>query len=403
MLEHGIHVAEKVRMRILIIDPIGGISGDMLLGSLIDLGCPEAYLEEIYRHIPLDPFTMNTAKKSVGGIVAMDLKFETKHVHKDTTFTRIKKEVIGKLPGGVRETALKIFTALAQAEAAVHGESIDEVHFHEVGALDSILDIVGIAAALTWLKVDAVYAQVVPFGTGTTKSRHGIIPVPVPATVKLLEGYKVKFTGIDAELTTPTGAAVIRALAEKTSPPSDAVLAGVGYGCGDRTIPGWPNLCRAILCEVSSVSEDTLCYVVEADVDDMSPEEWEAATTKIFAAGALDVNITPRIMKKGRPGVGLKAVCNSTELEDVLSEVLEHTTTIGARYYALSRRVLDRREYTVKTSCGDVRVKEVVTPSGRKRSKPEYRDMHEISLAHNIPLARIRDEVEGIIKDAEGD
>jgi uncharacterized protein (TIGR00299 family) protein len=390
-------------MRILIIDPIGGISGDMLLGSLIDLGCPTEYLEEIYQHIPLGPFTILTAKKSVGGIVALDLTFETEHVHEDTTFTRIRNDIIEKLPDGVRETALKIFTALARAEAAVHGVSMDEVHFHEVGALDSILDIVGIAAALTWLKVDTVYTQVVPFGTGTTKSRHGIIPVPVPATVKLLEGFKVRFTGIEAELTTPTGAAVIRALAEKTGSPSDAVIKGVGYGCGDRTIPGWPNMCRVVLCDASSVSRDNLCYMVEADVDDMSPEEWEAATERIFAAGALDVNLTPRIMKKGRPGVGVKAICNSAELQEVLSAILEHTTTIGARYHALSRMVLQRREYTIKTSCGDVRIKEVVTPSGRKRSKPEYRDMHDISVTHNIPLARIRDEVEGIIRDAVKD
>ena len=386
-------------MRIMIIDPIGGISGDMLLGSLIDLGCPTAYLEEIYQDIPVGAFTIHTAKKPVNGIVAIDLNFEIEHVHEDTTFTRIKKEVIEKLPGGVRETALKIFTALAEAEASVHGVSMDVVHFHEVGALDSILDIVGIAAALTWLKIDAVYARAVPFGTGTTKSRHGVIPVPVPATVKLLEGYDVRFTGIEAELTTPTGAAVIRALAQKNDPPPDAVLTGVGYGCGDRTIAGWPNLCRAILCEVSCLSQDNFCYMAEADVDDMSPEEWEAATGRIFAAGALDVNITPRIMKNGRPGVGLKAVCNAAGLEDVLNAILEHTTTIGARYYPLSRTVLQRREYSVKTSCGEVQIKEVVTPSGRKRSKPEYRDMHDISLTHNIPFARIRDEVEGMIRD----
>lgn len=388
-------------MNIVIIDPIGGISGDMLLGSLIDLGCPIACLEEIFAMIPLKPFTIHTARKTVSGIVGVDLKFETDHVHKDTTFTDIKREVIAKLPDGIREKALKIFTSLAQAEAAVHGMSVEEVHFHEVGALDSILDIVGIAAALTWLKIDAVYTQVIPFGTGTTKCRHGTIPVPVPASVKLLEGFKVRFTNIDAELTTPTGAAVLHALAEKTDSPGDTVLKGVGYGCGDRTIQGWPNLCRAILCEIPSQTEDKLCYTVEADVDDMSPEEWEAATARIFDAGALDVSITPRIMKKGRPGSGLKAICDSTSLEDVLAAVLEHTTTIGARYHSVSRRVLQRREYTIATRYGDVRIKEVVTPSGKKRAKPEYRDMQEISVRHRIPLAGIKEEVFRTMEDKD--
>ncbi len=388
-------------MNIMIIDPIGGISGDMLLGSLIHLGCPLAHLEEIYRFMPVGSFAIHTSSRLVNGIESLDLRFEIGHDHSHRTFMQIREELLERLPVAVRKTAVKIFTVLAQAEAAVHGVPVDEVHFHEVGATDSILDIVGIAAALDWLKVDALYARAVPLGTGTTKSRHGTIPVPAPATVKLLEGCTVRFTGIGAELTTPTGAAVIRALAEKAAPPSDVVVRAVGYGCGDRQIDGWPNLCRSILCEVRPDETGQTCYMVEADVDDMSPEEWEAATQRIFAAGALDVSMTPRIMKKGRPGVGIKAVCSSESLDTVVSAVLEHTTSIGARYYALSRRVLERREFTVETKYGKVAIKEVVSPAGRKRCKAEYRDLHEISLALGIPVSEVRAEVDRVMGQEE--
>lgn len=388
-----------VCMKILIIDPIGGISGDMLLGSLVHLGCPVDYLKEIYAHMPVGKFTIHTHEKSINGIAALDLKFETGHEHKHRKFDRIRKDFIEKLPDEIRKNTLNIFTKLAQAEAAVHGVSVDDVHFHEVGALDSILDIVGIAAALDKLGVETVYSRVVPLGTGTTKSMHGIIPVPVPATVKLLEGINVRFTGIDAELTTPTGAAVISALARHGDPPSDLVLKGVGYGCGDRNIPGWPNLCRAILCEVPQKDSEELCYMVETDVDDMTPEEYESAALRIFDAGALDVSITPRIMKKGRPGQGIRALCPGSALEDVLYAVLEYTTSIGVRYHAVSRRVLERRQYTVETVYGPVGIKEVVTPSGGIRFKPEFRDIHGISQAQNIPLADIRAAVDAAVKN----
>jgi len=386
-------------MKILIIDPIGGISGDMLLGSLVHLGCPIEYLHEIYSLMPVGKFTIHTLEKSINNIAAIDLKFETGHEHKHRTFERIRKDFLGKLPGEISEKALNIFTKLAHAEAEVHGVSVDKVHFHEVGALDSILDIVGIAAALHKLGIDAVYSRVVPLGTGTTKSMHGVIPVPVPATVKLLEGRRVRFTGIDAELTTPTGAAVISALAHRSDPPSDLVLKGVGYGCGDRNIQGWPNLCRAILCEVPSHAADDVCYMVEADVDDMTPEEYESATSRIVDAGALDVSVTPRIMKKGRPGQGVRALCPGSALEDVLYAILEYTTSIGVRYYAVSRRILARNQYAVETRYGPVEIKEVVTPSGGTRFKPEFRDIHAISKAQDIPLADIRAAVETAVKN----
>jgi uncharacterized protein (TIGR00299 family) protein len=389
-------------MKIMIIDPIGGISGDMLLGSLVHMGCPADYLDDVFRQLPVGSFAMKTDKRFVNGIEALDLKFETEHSLEERTFTRIKHEILMHLPAGVQEISIKIFEVLAQAEAEVHGVNIEDIHFHEVGAIDSILDIVGIAAALKWFGIDAVYTRPLPLGTGMTRSMHGTIPVPAPATVKLLEGINVRFTQIEAELTTPTGAAVIRAVCEKGDPPSDIIVKGVGYGCGDRVISGWPNLCRVILGETPSDTLNEPCYMVEADVDDMSPEEWEAASERIFSAGALDVSITSRIMKKGRPGAGVKAICTSALLDNVLTALLTHTTSIGARYYPLSRRVLERREYTLKTRYGKVHVKEVVTPSGKRRAKPEYRDMDEISRKHNIPLVEVREELLRLIKKDPG-
>ncbi|MBN2515248.1 MAG: nickel pincer cofactor biosynthesis protein LarC [Deltaproteobacteria bacterium] len=389
-------------MIVLMIDPIGGISGDMLLGSLIHLGCPQEYLEEIYQKLPIGSFDMKTSLRSVSGIRAVDLKFKTGHTHEERRYAQIRDEILAPLPANIRRKAGEIFENLARAEGEIHGVEPEDVHFHEVGAVDSILDIVGIAAALEWFGVEEVYANPAPLGRGTTVSMHGVIPVPAPATVKLLEEMRVRMTDIEAELTTPTGAAVLKTLVKKPFPPSDVVMKRAGYGCGDREIDNWPNLCRVFLCEGQQESADHSCYMVEADVDDMSPEEWEAAFQRIFDAGALDISLTNRVMKKGRPGIGIKAICPSEHLDRVLTGLLTHTTSIGARYYRLSRRVLERKQYMIDTQYGAVRIKEVSLSDGSTRYKAEYRDLHEISLSRNIPLGKVRSEVNRVMEKRTG-
>lgn len=388
-------------MRILIIDPVGGISGDMLLGSLIQLGCPEDYLNEVFAQLPVQGYSLSTAPRSVNGIMAANLSFACGHSHETRTHALIRDEILAPLPGAVRDRARAVFRVLAQAEAEVHGVTADEVHFHEVGALDSILDIVGISAAIEFFGVAAVYSRAAPLGTGTTKSMHGVIPLPAPATVKLLAGRPARFTDIPFELTTPTGAAVIAALAEKGPIPPELLIEAVGYGCGDRQIPGWPNLCRSILCSPAARVEAGRMYMVEADVDDMSPEETEAALARIAQAGARDASLSPRIMKRGRPGFTFHVLCAQEFLHQVIESLLIHTTSIGVRYSPVERRVLERTEYGIGTEFGTVQVKESVLPDGTRRVKPEYRDMAQVAQERGISVEKVRRAVEKAMAERE--
>jgi pyridinium-3,5-bisthiocarboxylic acid mononucleotide nickel chelatase len=381
-------------MRSIIIDPIGGVSGDMLLAGLIHAGCPEDYLLEVFRSLDIGPFRLHTQTDSINGISCLGLKFEIPDSHEGRTYASIRDEILPGLPDMISEKAGRIFRVLAEAESGVHGCTVEDVHFHEVGAVDSILDIVGISAALERMDIQRVYARPIPLGSGLVNSLHGKIPVPAPATISLLEGRKVRFTPLEAELTTPTGAAVIRTLAEPSDPPSDLMVRAVGYGCGTRRFPDWPNLCRVILCEEEvRDKEDLHGYMVEADIDDMPAEDLEAAVGMIMDAGARDVTMTPRIMKRGRPGTGIKAICDGTYLHEVMKAILLHTSTIGVRYYAVERSILPRRFSTLVTRFGEVAMKEVTAPDGKVRAKPEFRDLREISRSNDIPMGEVRAEV----------
>lgn len=389
-------------MKVLIIDPVGGISGDMLLAALIHLGCPQAYLEEVYGHLDLGRYSMQVTGRDISGVSCMHLHFDIPESDHARTYAVIRDGILPRLPERIRDTAGRVFEALARAEALIHGVPLDEVHFHEVGAVDSILDIVGIAAALDRLGVDAIHTRPVPLGSGQVDSRHGRLPVPAPATVNLLEGFPVRFAGPPSELATPTGAAVISALARKEEPPDALLIRATGYGCGTKRFEGWPNLCRLMLCEASAHEDADRVYRVEADIDDMMPEDVVDAVDRILEAGAKDAGITPRIMKRGRPGFTVSALCDPDDLRDVLSAFLMHTSTIGVRYQVVDRLVLPRRLYKVATPWGEVGVKEVRLPDGTPRTKAEYADLHEISKRTGLSVAAIRAEVDRVMKTPPG-
>lgn len=390
-------------MKVLVIDPVGGISGDMLLAGLIHLGCPASFLEEVYACLDLGPYTIHVSPDSVGGISCMHVKFDIPPTDQGRTYAQIRDHVLAGLPGEIMNTAGRVFEVLARAEAEVHGVALEEVHFHEVGAADSILDIVGIAAALVHLGVDRIHAGPAPMGGGSVDSLHGKIPIPAPATVKLLEGFPVRFAGPSSELTTPTGAAVISALADRADPQSDLVITKVGYGCGTRRFEDWPNLCRVVLCDADTDNESNRTFQVDADIDDMMPEDAALALEKIMEAGAADAGITPRIMKHGRPGYTMSAVCDDARLHEVLHAFLVHTTTIGVRYHMVQRQVLPRRQYRVATRYGEVGIKEVTLPDGSLRRKPESRDLEEISRRTGVALAVLRDDIRRILGDGSSD
>jgi uncharacterized protein (TIGR00299 family) protein len=389
-------------MKILIFDPIGGASGDMILGSLIHFGCPVSHLKKTFDSLGIGKYAIKTSPKKINGIEAIDLKFDIPKTDTPRDYSQIKKLITkAKISKSTKESSLAIFEALAHAEGEVHGVKVNDVHFHEIGCLDSILDIVGIAAAIEWLNIDKIYTRPVPLGSGMTKSMHGIIPVPSPATIKLVEGLNVRITDIEGELTTPTGAAVLMALQEKGSAPSDLIILGSGYGCGDRTYKDWPNLFRSILCDVPEEKKDQI-YVIETDIDDMIPEEWEGVREALFEKGALDVSLTQKIMKKGRPGVGLTIICASSLLDTLIDAVLTHTSSIGVRYYPVQRKILERKEFSIKTKYGIVKIKEVVRPDKKKTYKPEYKDMLKISTEKKVGILVLKAEVNKAMKKREG-
>jgi uncharacterized protein (TIGR00299 family) protein len=382
-------------MQALYFDPVGGAAGDMILASLVHLGCPVEYLNDMLSLLDLGevdgPTIIRLNPVNDQGIGALGLDFsisQDRAVERD--FASIKQMIAASaLPERVRRRALDIFTLLARAEGHVHGCDPDSVHFHEIGAADSILDITGIAAAVEWFDPDACFCAPLPLGRGTTKTRHGVIPLPAPATAKIIEGMPVRLTGIESELTTPTGAAVLKHLCADATTWAELTIRGSGYGVGTRRIPAWPNLFRTLLCETSPLRQDTL-FIAEADVDDMSPEDWEPALDSLYAAGALDVNLTQRLMKRGRPGVGVKAIAAAAELEKVMEALLVHTSSIGARCYPVSRRVLERREYSVNIDGISVTVKESVLPDGTRRSKPEFRDLYTLSKQTGHSMEQVR-------------
>lgn len=379
-------------MKILILDPVGGASGDMILGSLIQLGCPQEQIVSALKAVNGGPFEMRLESRRVHGIRAMDLGFAIEPSHDSRTYREIRSLIAeAELDPPIKDWSLDIFEVLARAESVVHGEAIEEIHFHEVGALDSILDIVGISAALAWFNPQSVYTTVIPLGAGLTASRHGTIPLPAPATMQILQGLPVRFTDVQGELVTPTGAAVIKTLA-KQAPIPEVLIKAVGYGCGDREFTSWPNLFRSILCETPTPADEV--FVVQTDVDDMVPEEWEAALKRIMGSGALDASLTPRIMKQGRPGTGLTVLVRSDKLVQVINTVLLHTTSIGLRYYPVRRSMLERTEKTLMTRYGEVGIKEVIDMQGRLRRKIEYRDLKRVAREHDMPVAQVRKEIE---------
>jgi uncharacterized protein (TIGR00299 family) protein len=378
-------------MKALIFDPVGGASGDMILASLIELGCPISHIHSTLELLGLGKPVIGLENKKINGISCLKLDFEIHDEETERSWRDIRDMInSSELAGSIAEKALDIFGILASAEAKVHGVPVDDVHFHEVGAVDSIFDIVGISAAIDWFNPDAIYTTPLPLSTGTVESRHGSIPVPAPATLMLMEGLPARITDIRGELVTPTGAAVIKALAAQTEIPGLTIKAS-GYGCGTKTFPRWPNMFRSMLCETSGKEEQV--YVIESDIDDMIPEDWDAAADKIREAGAIDLCLVPCIMKEGRPGNILRVLSIKDSLEMVCSAILQHTTTIGVRYYPAERKILERREFVLDTAYGKIRIKEVITPDGTLRRKPEYKDMKKISDELNIPVQVIRDEV----------
>ncbi|MFZ5634215.1 MAG: nickel pincer cofactor biosynthesis protein LarC [Bacillota bacterium] len=381
-------------MKILYFDCFSGISGDMCLGALIDAGVDSGWLEQELRSLPVRHWDMKVARENSRGIEGTRVKITVAEDHQPhRQMSEIKALIVGSsLPERARNIALNIFQRLAGAEGKVHGVPAGQVHFHEVGAVDSIIDIVGTSLALDFLKVDRVLFSPLPPGKGYINCRHGLLPVPAPATAELLKG--VPLSGLDAEgeLVTPTGAAIVATMADGFGPLPEMTVESVGYGLGSKDF-GIPNFLRVFVGksreEASGYGHDTV-LVMETNIDDMNPELTGHVVERLFARGALDVFMTAIHMKKGRPGSLLTVLCRPQDKEPLLKILFEETTTLGVRFREERRAVLGRRVEEVTTPYGKVGIKTALGSDGRRlKSAPEYEDCKKIALEKGVPVKSV--------------
>jgi len=374
-------------MKICYLDCFSGISGDMLLGALADAGAGHAELRAGIAKLGLEGIELNFEKCVRAGIGGTNLTVDVAHDHHHRSLSRIE-EIIhdSALDEEVKDRSVWIFRRLGEVEAAIHQVPIEKVHFHEVGALDSITDIVGACIGFRLLGVEKIYCSPLNLGSGTVKAAHGVMPVPAPATAALVEGIPTYSDGPAVELTTPTGAAIVAALvSEFGSMPAMRTLA-IGYGAGDRDFTGRANLLRVVVGEQSQAREVTEVFVIEANVDDMNPQVAGYVRERLLEAGALDVTLAPVYMKKDRPGFVISVLAKPEDREELSALLFAETTTLGIRMYAAERRVLERTWRQVATKFGSVRVK-VASENGSVRNfTPEYDDCRKIALEKGVPL-----------------
>lgn len=383
-------------MRVLFFDAFSGVSGDMTIGALLALGLDLERLRAELAGLAIGGYALRASEKRVHGIGAckFDVDIEPVHgssgVHAHRAYADIRTLIeTSALSASVKATALAIFARLADAEGRVHGIAADAVTFHEVGAVDSIIDIVGTAIGLASLDVTSVYASALPLGSGTIPSQHGVLPVPAPATVELLRGFPVRIGDGTGELVTPTGAAIIAALARPGVPLPPLRIEAVGYGAGSRTLSDRPNLLRLVLGTVTAALGSDELVEIATNIDDTSPELYEYVFDQLFAAGARDVWLVPVQMKKTRPGTVLHVLGDVGARDALTAIVLRETSAIGVRFHRVERHILPREQRTVGTEYGAVQVKIAHAPDGSINIAPEYEDCRRLARERGVPLKMI--------------
>lgn len=389
-------------MKTLYLDLVGGIAGDMMAGALVDLGVPLAVLQDAVAAAGVPELTLAMHRESrhaIAGCRFMAAREDTHashgshaphHAHRP--YGTIRALLQGSaLAAPVKNAVLRVFHVLAEAEGAVHGVDPDAVEFHEVGSWDAIADVVCAAAGLAHLGVEAVYCSAVPLGGGTVRSAHGVLPVPGPATLRLLRGFPVVTGGPAFERTTPTGAAILAALARPAPPGFTFIPEGIGIGLGNADPPEVPNLLRAVLCTApgtpGGVAEEEV-ELAAANVDNVSPEWIGFAMERLLEAGALDVSLLPLQMKKNRPGTQIQMIYPPPLRERMLTVLLREVPTLGVRFQPWRRWVLPRRAHTVRTPWGGVAGK-VAEFEGRARFAPEFEACRAIARERGVSLAEV--------------
>jgi uncharacterized protein (TIGR00299 family) protein len=381
-------------MKIAYFDCFSGISGDMTLGALVDAGVELSALDADLGRLNLPNWKITAEKVKRGPIFATQVKVEAAETHHHRGLTEILRLIAqANLAPRVADRATRIFRRLGEAEAKVHQIDVEKVHFHEVGAVDAIIDIVGAAIGFEFLGVDEFACSSLDIGAGNVKTAHGILPVPAPATAELLRGSPTYSSGIAKELVTPTGAAIATTLASRFGELPPINLQSIGYGAGSADLAERPNVLRLLVGDVVGMEEgerwDAPVTVIESNLDDMNPQIYGYFVEQALAAGALDVFSTPVQMKKNRPGILVTLMCESASVNKLIDLIFRETTTIGVRTHEVRRRTLEREIVPVETPLGEVRMKVSRMNGTMLNATPEYEDCRKIAAQKGVPLKQV--------------
>ena len=405
-------------MKVLYYDCFAGISGDMNLGAMIDIGVDKDYLVKELGKLPVSGYHISVSKELKNGIsgtkvsvilkgindtnASADHALELKRQHEHRNLDDIVKIISSsKLSEYVKKLSIRIFTRIADAEAKIHRKPVNEIHFHEIGATDSIVDIVGAAICIDYLQPDIIMATSIELGGGFVECAHGIFPVPAPATSEILNGLPVKTGAVMQETTTPTGAAILATIVNEFTDKMNFTIEKTGYGLGHKNFD-IPNLLRVYLGKTDDATDtkSNISLIIECNIDDMNPELYDYIFDSLFRAGAHDVFITPVIMKKSRPAVTLSVLCNAETEHEIEKILFEETSTLGVRKYKVEKTMLERKITTINTPYGKVRIKSAFYNRRLIKSKPEYEDCLRIAKEKQMPISEVYNLVnELLLKD----
>lgn len=391
----------------LYLDCHAGIAGDMLLSALVDLGADTTYIIDNLKSLPLNDFDLHFSKKDKSGIQALTLTIDFTEAHHHRKAKDIYNIINNSsLPQRVKERSISVFDVIAQAEAKIHGMSVNDVHFHEVGAMDSIIDIVGSCLALEQLEIDNIYASPIPTGHGKIQIAHGIYPIPAPATAEILTGIPLAHFDVADELTTPTGAGFIKALIKDIGPMPSLTINNIGYGGGNKDFDS-PNIIRVIefieSTDIQSTSipstDDTPKHVqqLECQIDDMTAESLGFLLQQLFDNGALDAYYTPIIMKKSRPATLLTVICSIEDTNYFEDYILQNTSTLGVRSLSVNRQTLLRQFQSLTTKYGEITIKLGLLNNQIIKAKPEFEDVKRAAIQTNKPFMHVYQDIESDI------
>ncbi|MEP6719767.1 MAG: nickel pincer cofactor biosynthesis protein LarC, partial [bacterium] len=390
-------------MKTLYFDCFAGASGDMILGALVAAGVDGQALKDQLSLLGVQGYAIEFETVNRSGISATYARVQTAHEHTHRHLSDILKIISdSRLSGGVKDRAAQIFSRLAEAEARVHNEPVEKIHFHEVGGLDAVIDIVGASICFELLGIERFVSSPLHVGSGTVEMAHGRFPVPPPAVTELLKGAPFYSTEIQGELLTPTGAAIITAVCSEFGALPQLKLEQTGYGAGTREYENFPNVLRVLIGETQEEQHHDLhLWMLETNVDDMSPQVFGHVMERAFELGALDCYFTPIQMKKNRPGVLLSVLCGEDEREKLLDLLFSETTTLGIRSYQVERRALERRTVRVQTQYGPIDVKVAQLNGHLVKAMPEYEQCREAARRANVPLRSVEEAAQAALGNKE--